>query len=401
MRSRWTILLAGVLLAIGGALAGWRWSRGPDKDPTRLSLLRSALSAFDAKEYERATALLDRRAADVAPTPLDWMLRARIAEARGLLAEAIEDLRHIPDSDEIASSAWLKAGQLEVARNRAVAGEAAYRRALALNPNQVQAYRELAYLYALQRRKAECDTEFRALSHHIAMNHLLAFAWCQNYCELWDPKEAIPILGQFVAADPSDRHSRLALANCYLTANDPDLAAETLRQLPDTDPDARALRVRLAIERGETELAQKLVADGPANHVRLDVYRGQLAFPTDAAKAADYYRAALLQDPDDRDALHGLGTALRKQGDAKASEYLDLAAGRDKLKRTIQNSVSTIQTDPKLFAKLGEICESLKRFDEARVWYQLAIQRDPLDTQSQQAMTRIEGQVNRNGVAPR
>lgn len=390
MRWRRATVLAVVMLAIGAGLARWRWQRGPEKDPMRLVMLQSALKEFNAEHYERATALLNRRSAEVAPTALDWMLRARIAEAKGLLAEAIEDLKHIPDSDVIGSQAWLKAGQIEVARNRARDAEAAYRRALALNPDQVQAYRELAYLFALQRRKAECDAQFRALSERTPANYIRAFAWCQNYCELWDPKEAIPTLGRFIAADPSDRHSRLALAKCYVTSNQLDLAADTLHPLPDSDPDARALRVRLAINRGEFELAQNLVRDGPPDHVRLNVYRGQLAFPTDAGKAAGYYRAALRQDPEDRDALHGLGLALRKLGDAQAGHYLDLAERHDKLRRTIQASVTTIHTDRKLFATLGEICESLQRLEEARIWYQLAIERDPLDTQSQQALSRVK-----------
>ncbi len=46
--------------------------------------------------------------------PLDWMLRARIAESQGRLVEALAHLKHIPDSDLISSQAWLKAGQIEL-----------------------------------------------------------------------------------------------------------------------------------------------------------------------------------------------------------------------------------------------------------------------------------------------
>jgi len=226
----------------------------------------------------------------------------------------------------------------------------------------------------------------------------MAFAWCQNYCELWDPKEAIPILNRFITEDPADRYSRLALVSCYKTDHKFDLAAEALSPLPDSDPDARALRIALAIGRGDIEIAQNLARDGPADHLRLNIYRGQLAFPGDASKAAAYYLSALRQDPEDRDALHGLGVALRKLGDPKAVEYLDLAARHDKLRRTIQDSVSTIQTDPRLFSKLGVICEALSRLEEARIWYQLAIERDPLDNQSQQALNRVEQAAHEDRV---
>jgi tetratricopeptide (TPR) repeat protein len=390
MRWRLATVLVILLLAIGGGVAGWRLRRGSEKDPMRLALLRSALVEFSAKHCDEATALLDRRAAELAPTSLDWMLRARIAEAQGHLALAIENLKHIPDSDEISSQAWLKAGQIELARNRARAAEAALRHALAANPEQLQAYRELAYLFALERRKADCDAQFRALAQRIPMGHFFAFAWCQNYCELWDPKEAIPILSRFITADPTDRVARLALANCYETDNNLGSAEETLRPLPDSDPDARALRTVLAIDRGEIEIAQKLAGDGPSDHVRLNVCRGKLALAADAAKAAAYYRSALRQDPEDRDALHGLGISLRKQGDPKAREYLDLAERHDKLRRTIQESVHTLETDRKLFSKLGQICESLNRLDEARIWYRLAIERDPFDTESERALNRLK-----------
>jgi len=52
--------------------------------------------------------------------------------------------------------------------------------------------------------------------------------------------------------------------------------------------------------------------------------------------------------------------------------------------------VLTSETDPKLFDKLGEICESLHRREEARVWYQLAIGRDPLDSRAHQALARLD-----------
>jgi hypothetical protein len=125
--------------------------------------------------------------------------------------------------------------------------------------------------------------------------------------------------------------------------------------------------MQLAIDRGEIETARKLAAEGPSDHLRLNVLRGQLAVPSDAALAVGYYRAALRRDPEDRDAIHGLGVALRKLGEPDGQKYLDLAARHDELRRTIQNSVSTIATDPKLFFKLGEICKSLDRLAEARV----------------------------------
>jgi tetratricopeptide (TPR) repeat protein len=397
------IMLSLIALSFGAMAARRAWRRDSGQDSARLGLLYEAWNEFNARHEAKAKELLDRRAAEVEPTPLDWMLRARIAEAQGQLEEALEHLKHIPDSDPIGAQTRLKAGQIELARRHSRGAEAAYRRALELDPGQVQAYRELAYLYALQRRKKECDALFHALARRTTLDHVLAFAWCQNTCQLWDPYAARKVLTGFVAEDPADRPSRLALAASYQMTNQQDEAADVLRELPDSDPDARAIRIQLAIDRGEIETAEALARAGPADHARLCVLRGQLALHgSDSRQAATYFRDALRLDPEDRDAIQGLGLALRSLGDPLAKELLDASSRLDQLKRTIQDSVTTIQTDPKLFFKLGEMCEALKRLEESRAWYRLAIGRDPLDEQAHQALARLEQRVtdSKDGSEP-
>jgi tetratricopeptide (TPR) repeat protein len=379
------------ILACAGVAAFRARRDGQTRDPTRLDLLYAAWAEFNAQRYNRAKAILDRRAAAVSPTALDWMLRGRIAESEGRLDAAIDYLKKIHDTDAISAQAWLRIGQNEHTRHRARAAEAAYLHAVMLDPNLIQAHRELAYLYALQRRHAECDFEFRALARLMPLDHILTFAWCQNYCRLWDPNESRKVLTAFVAEDPDDRDSRLALAMSYQLTNELDRAEEVLRALPDSDPDVRALRAQFAIERGEIETAEVLVREGPGDHARLNVLRGQLALHAGKTRhAVSFFRAALGKEPEDRDALQGLGLAIRNLADPEANKYLDIAARHDLLRRTIRDSVTTIKTDPRLFVKLGEICESLNRREEARAWYRLAISRDPLDTQAQQWLTRIE-----------
>jgi tetratricopeptide (TPR) repeat protein len=392
-RKRWVLVLVFLLVTVAaGALAATRlWVRGSDKGPQQLDLLYNALAEFNAKRFDQANAILDRRAAEVAPTPLDWMLRARIGEAQGRLTDALDYLKHIPESDPISSQAWLKAGQIELASGQGQAAEAAFLHTLALNPDQIQPYRELAYLYAIQRRKLECDAQFRALDRRIQMDYVLAFSWCQNSCQIWDPREAGKVLKKLVEVDPSDRWSRLALAVSHRLTNNLDEAEAALRPLGDSDPEARAIRVQIAIDRGEIAVAKDLLQAGPAGHARLDIFRGQLALNArESLKAAAYFRAALGQEPDDRDAIHGLGVALRSVGDPEATKFLQLATRHDQLKQMILNSVSTLESDRKLFYKLGEGCESIDRIRQAHVWYRLAVERDPLDTRAHEALNRLE-----------
>jgi tetratricopeptide (TPR) repeat protein len=385
------VVFVAALVALGFAISRLQ-RRAPsgETDRARLDLLQAAWEEFAAQRYEKAVEFLDRRATAVSPTPLDWMLRARIAESQNRFAEALDHLKQIPDSDSISAQASLKAGQIELARHRARAAEAAYVRSLKLNPDQIQPHRELAYLFALERRKAECDAQFQILSRLMSMDYVLAFPWCQNYCGIWDPNESGKVLARFVEADPGDRWSRLALATSYQMKNQADQAEAVLAPLGDSDPDARALRLQIAIERGEVAAAHELALAGPADHPRLNLLRGQLAIhDNDPRKAAALFRLTLRHDAEDRDAIHGLGIALRQLGDPAAAKWFERAARHDKLKRLILDSVSTFKTDRKLFCKLGLLCEELNRHQEARVWYQIAIQRDPLDTEAQQGLARL------------
>jgi tetratricopeptide (TPR) repeat protein len=393
-KKRWVAALCVLAIALlfGAVEARRRWSGLGSKDDAQLGLLLAAVTEFNAKEYDRATGILDERAAKTAPTPLDWMLRARIAEAQGKLDLALEHLKRIPDSDPTGAGAWLKAGQIELSRHHLRASEAAFLRALALDREIIQVHRELAYLYALERRKKEAYGQFRALSELTPPDHVIGFAWCQSFCGIWDPNAPRGPLTEAIDFDPEDRLSRLALASSYVLTTELDQAEATLKPLPDSDPDARAMRAELAISRGDVARAETLVQDGPSDHVRLNVLRGQLqaGYHKNPRQAATFFRAAVQKDPEDRDAIHGLGYALERLGDPEGKEYIRIASLHDALTRTIKGSVTAIKTDPKLFYKLGDVCESLKRLAEARVWYELAIRRDPTDEQAQKGLARID-----------
>jgi tetratricopeptide (TPR) repeat protein len=220
---------------------------------------------------------------------------------------------------------------------------------------------------------------------------VIAFAWCQSFCRIWDPSAPRAPLSEAVAFDPADRWSRLALASSFQLTTELDQAEATLEPLPDSDPDARAMRAEIAIGRGNVDQAEALVKEGPPDHVRLNVIRGRLqaGYHKNPRQAAEFFRAAVQKGPEDRDAIHGLGYALERLGDPDGKEFIRIASLHDALSRKIKDSVATINTNMKIFDELGEICEALKRFAEARIWFELAIKRDPTDSQAQTALARL------------
>src|SRR4051794_4788769 len=96
------IVLFLAILTFAGGAAALRGRQGKlGRDPKRLELLYAAWSEYNARRYDQASAILDRRETEVAPTALDWMLRARIAESQGRPADALDYLKKIPDTDAV------------------------------------------------------------------------------------------------------------------------------------------------------------------------------------------------------------------------------------------------------------------------------------------------------------
>ena len=99
------------------------------------------------------------------------------------------------------------------------------------------------------------------------------------------------------------------------------------------------------------------------------------------------YRA----DPNDRGTLQGLGSALRASGDAAgAGPYLEAARKYDEITPLISRaSTNAGRLEPAICAKLGSACEAAGRLREALAWFQIAIERDPLDREAQAALARL------------
>jgi tetratricopeptide (TPR) repeat protein len=239
-----------------------------------------------------------------------------------------------------------------------------------LEPRLAQARRELVYIYGIQLRRAEPDAQFQALSELGPPDIQDVYLGSPTRGCTWDPAEALPRLGQFVQADPDDRW-----------------------RLPMSDPEARTLRVRLALDRGDLAAAEALLSEGPADHTGLALLRGRMAFLRhDGPAAVGHLRAAYAKAPDDRDVQFYLGQALRLAGDHEAAEpLLQLARKQDALAALVARAVSAAErANPTLPRRLGAACEAARRRREAVARYTLAISRDPLDRQAQEALYRLK-----------
>jgi tetratricopeptide (TPR) repeat protein len=99
----------------------------------------------------------------------------------------------------------------------------------------------------------------------------------------------------------------------------------------------------------------------------------------------------LAVQPDDRRCLNGLAQALRVTGQDQTAQPLFKAVQRhDALIDLVRRAAEmTHRDDRELLFALGAACEALQLLPEARAWYNLALARDPLNSETQIALYRL------------
>ena len=379
--------VAAAVILGAAALGAWgAWSRS-GASPARI---RQEIEAdLRAGRYEHAAAALARLGN---LTPRDHMLKAQAAKALRRPDQALVELARIPDGDPAAPGARLLAGQIELQRDCVRRAAAALSAALALDPTLVQAHRQLIYINGILLRRRELNEHFQALARLAPLTFHEVFSWCLTRNTVWEPHESARDLKRFLAADPDDRWSRAALAETLRRIGRRDEAADVLAVLPESDPDARVVRARIALDQGDDRRADAILAGGPPDHVELAQLRGQFALAHhDAPAAVRHFRAAYAALPDNRDTVFGLGTALALVGDhAAAAPFLRDAKSYDTLAALLTRAANPAsQNDPALVRAIGAACESVHRLPEARAWYNLAVQINSLDEEAQKALYRL------------
>ena len=390
-RARLALLGVALVVGIGTAFLAvdmWRGQVRPDPD----RIWREAEANIRAGRTAQAEALLTRLSSLRPAKAEDWSLRAQVFVARGRFDEALASLRHVPAQHPLAAEAWFMAGRIERQNHRLRHAEAAFRRAIELEPGLVKAHKELVYLFGVQLRRREVDAEFKALSRLTPLSHHDLFTWSITHFSGWAPDIADD-LESFIKADPLDRFSRLALAK--LLVNEPAMESRverTLEPLPSSDLEALAVRLELKLNHGRIGEAVALLEQAPGDRPELARLRGRIALMRgDVASAIGHFKNALSDEPYDRVSLSELGRALLIKGEkTSAASYLAQARRLDdvynlvvKIRRPDQENRAS---DP---THLGRLCEAAGLFSEARGWFLLAIARDPLDSQAQQALWRL------------
>lgn len=178
-----------------------------------------------------------------------------------------------------------------------------------------------------------------------------------------DDKLAARVLGQLLddGAIPRDLQAWLAFGGFAQRTGTPALAEriveEVVRRFPG-EPRVALLRAAQLREAGKLDEARKVLAEASDAALLLPDLRLGLAAEYDALGDPVAAAETMAKGPQDEDSYEVRAALLDKAGDKQR-----LGALYDELKR------DATRPDPARFMLLGQIAESLERYDEALTWY--------------------------------
>lgn len=377
-----------------GTIALWTMS-GCDSQSgkTQDQLAQEFDIALASRDFSTGADLLRAYTAKAAPDDA-WLpvMKGRLDLAKGRESDGLAILEAIPENSPHYAIAMQMAGQVHLRAGRLVPAEKRFLAAIRADDRAIVPRRELIYIYGLQLRRRELREVFAGLARVSPLSFGNVFHWCLTRGNDWEPQEIIDDMTKFLAADPTDRWSRIAKARSLLRLSKRDEARETLAPLAEDDPDAIALRAQIALDEGDSDKVIEFLAKGPRDHFDLAVMRARLALAEgELEKARDEFAIASKLDPDNRDAVIGMARVLAALGDqTDAAQWQDRAAKLDKLAALVQKAAEpNAQNDIDLMRKLAAGCEAVGHMAEAKAWWDLVAARNPLDQEAQAALYRL------------
>jgi tetratricopeptide (TPR) repeat protein len=369
----WAAILVAGLLALGGWL-GWDayWSG---------ALWRAARAAARAGAWDRVEEVLARRAWYRPADPDAIQLRVEAALRRGDRETAARALASVPESSDLAESAYLMRGRLLKELYRPAEAVAALHACLRLNPEQVEAHRELIIIFGIERRAREQEAQLWEL-------HDRAGAAIEALRLLAQSTVSIPpgalaknadegsVLRRCLESNPQDPCLPAPLAyflrNRGRVTEARALLEPWLREARG-GVDLRLEDLACLVDEGDLESARpwfERPSEPLQAHGRYWLLQGDwLSMQDRPRQALESYRQAVRRDPRNPDARYRLAQALRAAGLVHEADEMLAFHQRLQRLREVAAQVSETAPDAGRLAEAARLCHELGRDREARAWY--------------------------------
>lgn len=387
---RWLVGIATIGALIGLALVLSR--------PSPQAIRRQVDEAIRVQDWDRAERLL---AGLSTPAADDWFRRANVAFSRQKDREVLAHLDRLPGSGPLVPAALALRGQALLRLHRARLAEETFLAALRAGADLPVIRRQLIFLYGTQERRSAVLSQFEALAGSPALTLDLMEHWCLSRAGLGDQGRGRAELERFVAEDPADRWSRLALSSLIRQSGEFDEAEATLAPLPLEDVDAMAERIQIALDRGDSVRAESLLSVAPDEPARLARIKGRAALARNQPEqAVRFLEKAEAAEPGHRETAIGLANALRLAGrQAEAAAWTRKNQAYDTLKRRLSEvRERNVATKDELVEMAG-LCETADMEAEAVAFLNLVLRIDPLDQGVQMSLVRLKERTDARRVS--
>ena len=298
----------------------------------------------------------------------------------------------------LAATAWYTKQNARLAEQRFLAS-------ILLHPTFLKPRESLAKLYYIQVRPADLQLQLDAIRSVRDWNLEELFASQLAWVTSRLPLENIPILEGFVAANPADVFSCIALARHYLIHDRTGEAIDLLKKAELHEPDnftVRGLLSECHLKFSDAETAwRQLEHDTPAADNPAEWWRALGRCATEAElwpEAASALTHAVAKNPNDYEAAYLLGIAAKRCGQNQLAEQeLGRASTTQKLataasiflvaNRDRQDVLATAILD------IGRLLVELQRPSEALHWLSAFLAMRPNHQEAQSLWRLADSQL--------
>jgi tetratricopeptide (TPR) repeat protein len=361
-----------------------------------VDLIGQSEAALARKDVKTAGALLDQVLTHEPANAAALIQRGKLWESIGESENALADWRQIDVADsrdsssKLAGEARFLEGALQVKLHRAPAAERALLESWELhNRDNLQALELLLRVYVLQLRRDEVRRVLNVLEQRRPLTLEEMVLRADAGAPIIAEGDALVQLREFIAADPEDMSSVVALTRYLMSSENFSEAENVLKsvsaKLSKASP-ILGLRALCQLQLGFSDKALATLQT-PTREESLDYWwwlaAGELAETSKQAKlAADCFRLASLSQPDSGYARYRYGLALQANGQtAAAQEQLQAAALIDRLHQQTVAITRMANMAPAQFVngllQIAQLQVQLQNSPEAAAWARLALQLDP------------------------
>ncbi len=374
-RRRFTIGLITIVVAVLGVLVLSK--RNVDTD----RMFRQARILVEAGNVNESIPLLDEILSHAPDHAKALLYRGQLAAQQGDQEAAIGFFDRVGDDNprESGTARFLAATAWYTKRNARVA-EQQFLASISLHPTFLKPRESLVKLYYIQVRPTDLQRQLNAIRDVRDWNLEELFASQLTWFTSSQPLENIPILEGFVAADPADVVSSIALARHYLTHDRTSDAVDLLQKAASQEPNNLAVHGLLSechLRLSDTKSAwRQLAHDTPSADNPTAWWRAVGRCATEAElwpEAVTALTHVVAENPNDFEAAYLLGIAAKRCGQNQlAEQQLEIARTTQKLEsaasiflvtdRDRQNVLATTLLD------VGRLLVELHRSKEALPW---------------------------------